>query len=175
MKEKVKKPFYKKWWFWVLAVIVVIAISGGGNESDSKDTSSKITDEKKTETTATTPAKKEEPKKEEKAPVVVFDNEQVTISFKSADSRGVKFLVENKTDKSLTVQAESVAVNGFSANDIMMSDAVAPKSKGYVTAKTSELSEAGTPETVSGSLRVIDFGSSNMETIEATFTNVSVK
>ncbi|MEI4831567.1 hypothetical protein WAX78_19245 [Bacillus sp. FJAT-53711] len=174
MKEKVKKPFYKKWWFWVLAVIVVIAISGGGNGSDSKDTSSKITDEKKTETTATTPAKKEETKKEpEKAPVVVFDNEQVTISFKSADGNGVKFLVENKTDKSLTIQADSVAINGFSSNDITMSDDIAPKSKGYAVAKTTELADAGTPETVSGSLRVID--TKTFDTDHATFTNVSVK
>ena len=31
-KEKVKKPFYKKWWVWLLAVIVVIGIAVGGEE-----------------------------------------------------------------------------------------------------------------------------------------------
>lgn len=33
-KEKVKKPFYKKWWIWAIAVIVVFAIAQGGGDSD---------------------------------------------------------------------------------------------------------------------------------------------
>jgi hypothetical protein len=32
-KEKVKKPFYKKWWVWVIAIIIVYAIFGGGEET----------------------------------------------------------------------------------------------------------------------------------------------
>jgi hypothetical protein len=37
MKEKVKKPFYKKWWVWVCAIVVVICIiSGGSKPSDTK-------------------------------------------------------------------------------------------------------------------------------------------
>jgi colicin import membrane protein len=37
-KEKVKKPFYKKWWVWVIAIIVVIGATGGDEEV--KDTAS---------------------------------------------------------------------------------------------------------------------------------------
>lgn len=31
-KEKVKKPFYKKWWVWLLAVIIIGAAASGGEE-----------------------------------------------------------------------------------------------------------------------------------------------
>ena len=34
-KEKVKKPFYKKWWVWLLAIIIVGAIATGGDSTDS--------------------------------------------------------------------------------------------------------------------------------------------
>jgi hypothetical protein len=180
--EKVKVPFFKKWWVWLIIGFIIggITFSGGGSETTSPET--KITDEKDTETEvkeSETPAKeetpvKEEPKVEEKAPVVVYQDDKVIISFKEVSAEGVKFLMENKTDKELTVQADSVAVNGFSSNDITMSDAVAPQSKGYITARTSELADAGAPETLSGKLRVIDF-TGNWETYDVTFTNVSVK
>jgi Domain of unknown function (DUF4352) len=34
-KDKMKKPFYKKWWVWLIAIIVVVAIAGGGEEESS--------------------------------------------------------------------------------------------------------------------------------------------
>jgi colicin import membrane protein len=38
-KEKVKKPFYKKWWVWVLAVIIIGSIAtSGGEETATTDT-----------------------------------------------------------------------------------------------------------------------------------------
>ncbi|MBO1515294.1 DUF4352 domain-containing protein [Metabacillus bambusae] len=33
-KERIKKPFYRRWWFWAIAVILVIAIATGGGEDD---------------------------------------------------------------------------------------------------------------------------------------------
>ncbi|MFB3164701.1 hypothetical protein ABLO26_25405 [Neobacillus sp. 179-J 1A1 HS] len=57
-KEKVKKPWYKKWWVWVIAVIVVIAISSGGDEEE-KET---VKEEPKKEQKAKKPA--EEPKED---------------------------------------------------------------------------------------------------------------
>ncbi|MCT4798177.1 Ltp family lipoprotein [Exiguobacterium profundum] len=44
-KEKVKKPFYKKWWVWVLAVIVLIGVSGGEEEIPTSEPSSVETTE----------------------------------------------------------------------------------------------------------------------------------
>lgn len=36
-KEKVKKPFYKRWWVWLIAIIIVIGMFSGND--DSKETS----------------------------------------------------------------------------------------------------------------------------------------
>lgn len=45
MKEKVKKPFYKRWWFIILAIIIVIAaikgVIGGGKSGDDGDQGNK--------------------------------------------------------------------------------------------------------------------------------------
>lgn len=49
-KEKVKKPFYKKWWVWVIAIIVVIgvvAVSGEEQSSSGDSSKSEKTDETK--------------------------------------------------------------------------------------------------------------------------------
>ena len=59
-KEKVKKPFYKKWWVWLLAVIIVGSIAAGGGE-DSTETADAPASE-----TATVDVKKEVPTMEEK-------------------------------------------------------------------------------------------------------------
>lgn len=166
--EKSKKPFYKKWWVWVIAVFIV-AVALTPTDDTPEESGGKITDEV---SNSTADAPKEEPKEVEKAPVVVYQDASVVISFKENTSKGVKFLVENKTNKGLTIQADSVAINGFSAGDITMSDDVAPQSKGYVTAKTSELTDVGEPETVSGKLRVIDFDT--FDSYDVTFTNVSL-
>lgn len=34
-KEKVKKPFYKRWWVWAIAIIIVIAAFNAGGEDSS--------------------------------------------------------------------------------------------------------------------------------------------
>ncbi|PAE80972.1 immunity protein, partial [Shouchella clausii] len=33
-KEKVKKPFYKKWWVWVIAIIIIGAAVNGINDEN---------------------------------------------------------------------------------------------------------------------------------------------
>jgi hypothetical protein len=179
------KKFFK--WLGIIFVgIIVLSIAFGGDEEAQPTSTGKITDEKPVETTTTTeePAAKEEPKEEEKEepapppekePTLLFQNEQVIISFKELNEQGVKFLVENKTDKTLTIQADSIAVNGFSASDIIMSEDIAPKSKGYATAITSDLVDAGDPTKVSGQLRVIDMASANWDTVNASFTDIAIK
>jgi hypothetical protein len=176
-EKKPKKSIWKRWWFWVIVIIVVGSVATSGSNTDDTD---KITDETSTtETAETTTAAKEDTEEAtapEAEPVKVWEGNGVVIYFKELTSEGVKYLVENNTDKSVTIQADSVAVNGFSvsSNDIMMSADISPKSKGYATAETTELSDAGTPETVSGSLNVIDSDSFNT-IANAQFTNVSVK
>ena len=54
----------------------------------------------------------------------------------------------------------------------MMSDDVAPKSKGKVVARCSDFSDVKNVRTVGGQLRIIDFAS--WETYDATFVNIKV-
>jgi len=177
--KKKKKSLFKRWWFWVIVVIVVGGIASAGSDDSTTDS---ITDEGSTSSETAkadkgiTSEASTEPKKEaapEAKPVQVYSDANVTISYKSADENGVKFLVENKRGKSITVQANSVSVNGFSSNDIMMSDDIAPNSKGYANAETTELADAGTPEKISGSLVVCD--TESFDTIaNVNFTDVPV-
>lgn len=51
LKQKQKKPFYKKWWFWVIAIIVVIGIAGSGGNKNSN--TSQQASNNKTTTTST--------------------------------------------------------------------------------------------------------------------------
>lgn len=71
-KEKVKKPFYKKWWVWLIAIIIIGNLVNGGGEEEtaSTDTKNEATEAstepaKKEEPAKIEEAKKEEPKKEE--------------------------------------------------------------------------------------------------------------
>lgn len=102
----------------------------------------------------------------------VFENDKVKINFKKATPSGMEFLVENKTDVEITIQAGSVAVNGLSTDNITMSDHVAPKSKAIVTARC-RLNISGDVQIVSGNLRIVDF-SDTYDTEEALFTNIEV-
>lgn len=40
-KEKVKKPFYKKWWVWAIAIIIIAAAVGGGGADGEKTANNK--------------------------------------------------------------------------------------------------------------------------------------
>jgi len=156
-------------------------IVGGMMLSGGDDDSSKITSEKAAVETAAPvkeEAKQEAPKQEapkEKAPQQIYSDSRVTISFKEfLPNEGVKLLVENKTNATITIQADSIAINGFSSNDIMMSDDISPKSKGYALVATNELSDAGEAKTLSGGLSIIDFDES-FDTYSVNFNNVKLK
>lgn len=106
------------------------------------------------------------------APVSVYTDDKVTISYAFAASDGIHFYVKNQTDANITIQADSISVNGLSTNDILMSDDVAPQSTGEVIAQCNV--DLSTPVvTIGGQLRVIDFNNS-FETYNASFVNVPV-
>ena len=150
-----------------------VATSGSDDSTDTASTDTKITDEVSTDTSTEVEASTEE-KAPEVEPTTVFENDQVKISFKEVNSDGLRFLVENKTEKTLTIQGDSVAINGFSvsSNDFAMSSDISPNSKGYADVSTDALSDVGTPEKISGQLRVIDMASADWDTFNATFTDV---
>ncbi len=104
--------------------------------------------------------------------VEVYSDDKVTIYFRAADYTGVYFEVENHTDATITIQADSVSVNGRSTGDIMMSDDVAPQSAGIVAAQCS-LDYGSSVGTVGGQLRIIDFNKS-FKSYDAKFSNVIV-
>lgn len=89
-KEKVKKPFYKKWWVWLLAIIVVIAFAGGGEESSTK--------EETAENVAATENKKEKSQEDTKDEVKVAGiGEKATISDVSFTVNGIEETSEIKS------------------------------------------------------------------------------
>lgn len=110
----------------------------------------------------------------EKDDVILYEDERVKIYFKEIGERGVEFWVENLTDVNITIQADSVSINGISSNNIIMSDDVAPKSRGKVIAKCDDFEDVSKVETVGGQLRIIDFDES-FKTYKATFINVEVE
>ena len=103
---------------------------------------------------------------------VIYEDSSVIIKFLKVDSKGVHFDVENLTEKNITIQADSVSINGRSYNDIIMSDDIAPHSIGEVVAGCT-ISDYRTPvRTVGGQLRVIDFES--WDTYTALIDNVVI-
>lgn len=104
---------------------------------------------------------------------VVYKDKKVKISYKEVNEDGVVFEVQNKTNANITIQADSVSINGVSINDITMSDDVAPKSTGTVVARCS-VDTSQKVKKVGGQLRIIDFNES-FDTYDATFVNVPVK
>lgn len=104
----------------------------------------------------------------------VYEDDKVKISFAGVGEKGVEFWCENLTDVNITIQADSVSINGISTSDIMMSDDVAPKSTGKVVAKCEDFIGTTDVENVGGQLRIVDF-SNSFETYEATFANVPIE
>ncbi|MCU5094073.1 MULTISPECIES: hypothetical protein [Bacillus] len=155
-------------------ILGIVVAPKGDNSTETVKEVVKSEETNKTETKSNESPKKETTKPVQKAPTQVFEDDRVKISFVKLETNGVKFLVENKTSTNITIQADSVSINGFSSNKIMMSDDVAPNSKGFVMAQTSELNDVGSPEKVSGSLRVIDFKDS-FKTYDASFTDVVIQ
>lgn len=94
-------------------------------------------------------------KKKETEPILLYDDDNVSISFSKVNENGVYFSVENKTKFNITIQADSIAINGKSTNSIIMSDDVAPLSTGEIDARTSDFPDVDSVESISGSLRVI--------------------
>lgn len=105
---------------------------------------------------------------------LLYEDSRVKIYFSKVTERGVEFLVENLTDLNITIQADSVSINGISTNDIMMSDDVAPKSTGKVVAKCEDFETDMTVQTVGGQLRIIDF-SYSFKSYDAKFINIPIE
>ncbi|MFR5265328.1 hypothetical protein [Clostridium sp.] len=174
MKEKIMKILKSRIFIGVACFMLGGALLSGEENASIASNSDTITNAQVAEADnnqTTTEKPKEETKKPEVKTTTVYDDAKVKIDFSKVTNKGVEFIVENKTDINITIQADSVAINGISVNQITMSDAVAPKSKGKVLARCSV--EDYNATTVSGQLRIIDFNRS-FSTYNANFVNVEV-
>ncbi|MGE7880173.1 DUF4352 domain-containing protein [Peribacillus muralis] len=108
-KEKVNKPFYKKWWVWVLAVIIIGAIASGGEDTDTKKTAPASTEPKEEVVKEKKEAPKKEKKKEEKTygigDVVKVGKMEYTIKErKAADQVGPSALPDKASGKFVVLE-----------------------------------------------------------------------
>lgn len=107
---------------------------------------------------------------------ILYEDDYVKICFDKIGAKGVEFSVENKTDYLLTIQADAIAINGYSMDDFTMSDDVAPKSKGKVIARCETFEQLTEVNTVSGQFRVVDFSYELFElSYKAKFVDVEVE
>lgn len=77
---------------------------------------------------------------------VIFTSDEIEISYFDVkeskyedDELEVYFLVNNKTDRALEFQADTVILNGISYNDIVMSDPISPGTKGTICAQVEDM------------------------------------
>ena len=105
---------------------------------------------------------------------LLYTDDNVDIYYWKIDKDAVYFLLRNKTERCLTVQANSISINRHSVSDIIMSDDVAPHSVGIIVADCSPEYD-GNVQTVGGQLRIIDFADRDWHSYSATFTNVEIK
>lgn len=105
-------------------------------------------------------------------PILVYQDSKVKIYYKQYTNNGVVFEVENLTNVTITIQADTLALNYRSTDNISMSDDVSPYSIGEVVARCS-ISDVENVGIISGQLRIIDFNKS-FRTYDATFVNVVV-
>lgn len=113
--------------------------------------------------------------------VQLHDDEYVTISYigcenDSLDRPQVVLLVQNKTDYTLTFQADSLSLDGFGLGRPRGSDEVAPQSKGKIHFRFDEEPESMTPATISATLSVIDFSKemTGKQSYDVTIVNADV-
>ena len=107
---------------------------------------------------------------------IIHEDEYIKICFSKIGKDGVEFIVENKTDYVLTIQADAIAINGYSTNDILMSEDIAPKSKGKAVARCDDFEHGMIVEKISGQLSVIDFSYELLErSYDVKFIDVEIE
>ena len=112
--------------------------------------------------------------------IFVYDDEYVEIRFIGCeldrDDEQLVFMVTNKTDSELTFQSDTMAIDGISLGHVSGSDSIAAQSKGKVRFETKEDFPTMNPETISGNIKVIDFGKTlwGSQSYRVDFVNLDV-
>lgn len=108
--------------------------------------------------------------------VKVYEDEKIKLSYLQVIDKGVEFMLQNKTDITLMIQADALALNGLNTSEyIGMSLEVSPQSKGKVLARFDTKDYKGQKiETVSGTFNIFNFDHMEDYNIKATFVNIKV-
>lgn len=120
-------------------------------------------------------------KEKDYSKITLYEDSNVRISFKSAekdkyydDEAELYFYVQNKTGKTLLIQADAVSLNGYSFCNLTMSDPVTPYSTGIVNVTVNEfdynLVNVNSITSVGGQFRIID--DATRKSYDAMFPNV---
>jgi len=110
--------------------------------------------------------------------VMIFEDNNVKINYLQIGidffNDAVIFWVENKTDYVLTIQCDTLSLDGIVIDgNSTMSDDVAPKSKGKVYTAYSDGITNKNPSFISGQLRIIDFSRELFDfSYDAKFINI---
>ena len=133
VSKKKKHPVLKTI-FAILAIVIVVGavgsiLGGNGEEQEGQNDSSKKHSGETSVADNQTPIKASEETVEEQT---LLDESGITIKTKGFDKKGIfgpelKLLIENNTEKDLTVQVRSASINGYMVETIFSSDAAAGK------------------------------------------------
>ncbi|PET77561.1 hypothetical protein CN514_00760 [Bacillus sp. AFS001701] len=124
MKEKIKKPFYKKWWVWLIAVILFIGFVNSFNDTDTASTKPK--EEVKKETVKKEQPKKETPKAAAPKKVKKVDNSIKSGMYKVGNDiqPGEYVLISNGTGYFQVSKDSSGTLESIVSNDNFTTDAI---------------------------------------------------
>lgn len=120
----------------------------------------------------------EETTTKSKKDTLVYSDSNVNIYFHDVttefDETYVNFNVKNKINKKLEFQADTITLDGISYNNIVMSDPVAPKSTGVISAHV-EKAPYKQPQKVGGELHYFDEVIGESIDKKISFVNIKVK
>lgn len=113
-----------------------------------------------------------------KEDTLVYSDSNVNIYFHDVtteyDETYVNFNVKNKINKKLEFQADTITLDGISYNNIVMSDPIAPKSTGIISAHV-EKAPYKQPKKVGGELHYFDEVIGKSIDKKISFVNIKVK
>ena len=114
---------------------------------------------------------------------ILYSDSYVQITFKSAkkgysaDEVELYFYVKNKSSRQLLIQADAVSLNGYTFNNLSMSDEVSPNSIGTIDLTVNEFDHSlvniNSINSIGGQFRIID--DNNWDNIyDAVFKNIKL-
>ncbi len=108
IRQKIKKPIYKKWWFWIIVVIFSLIIMGSfGNNEPKKVAENSTTSSLSSNTTDSSSQSMGEQKEFKVGDVISFDDKELTvIAVKRNYNTGNQFSVPKSGKEFIKISVE---------------------------------------------------------------------